>query len=67
MDTMAIKQKAMSLAKKTSSRSYSSKFNVTGFCSFISTDDFEAIFSDNQIKADAKDIPDNFILIDTNI
>ena len=31
------------------------------------TDDFEAIFSDNQINADAKDIPDNFILIDTNI
>lgn len=67
MDTMAIKQKAMSLAKKSYLLADSSKFNVTGFCSFISTDDFEAIFSDNQINADAKDIPDNFILIDTNI
>lgn len=67
MDTMAIKQKAMSLAKKSYLLADSSKFNVTGFCSFISTDDFEAIFSDNQINADAKDVPDNFILIDTNI
>lgn len=67
MDTMAVKQKAMSLAKKSYLLVDSSKFGVKGFCSFISTDDFDVIFSDNNnINIDANDIPKNFVLIDTN-
>lgn len=63
IDTMAVKKKAMQL----STRSYllvdSSKYAVKGFCSFINTDDFEAIISDKNPKIDEERILENFILV----
>lgn len=63
MDTMAVKQKAMSLALKSYLLVDSSKYSIKGFCSFISTDDFDAIISDDNISYTEDEIPDNFIFL----
>lgn len=65
MDTMAVKQKAMSLATKSYLLVDSSKYSIKGFCSFISSDDFDAIISDDNINFNDEEIPDNFIFVDS--
>ena len=60
METMDVKRKAMSLSLKSYLLCDASKLVIKGFCSFISTDDFDAIFC-NQIKEE--DALDNMIVV----
>lgn len=60
METMDVKRKAMSLSLKSYLLCDASKLDIKGFCSFISTDDFDAIFC-NQIKEE--DALDNMIVV----
>lgn len=64
MDTMAVKQKAMSLAVKNYLLIDSSKFSVKGFCSFISSRDFDAIICNKDDSINEEDLPYNFILVE---
>ncbi|MGM9947194.1 DeoR/GlpR family DNA-binding transcription regulator [Floccifex sp.] len=63
METMDVKRMAMKLALKSYLLVDSSKLDVKGFCSFINTDDFDAIICD-EIKD--KEILDNMIVIQEN-
>lgn len=63
MDTMAVKQKAMSLSVKNYLLIDSSKFFVKGFCSFISSDDFDAVICNQDETINIEDLPDNYILV----
>ena len=62
MDTMAVKQKAMDLAVKKYLLIDSSKLSVKGFCSFISSDDFDAVICNKDAHMNIDDIPVNYIL-----
>lgn len=64
MDTMAVKQKAMDLAVKNYMLIDSSKFDVKGFCSFISSDDFDAVICNRDENIIEDDLPNNYILVD---
>ncbi len=64
MDTMAVKQKAMQLASTNYLLVDDSKSNVKGFCSFISSDDFDIIISNRSDKYNIDDLPENFILVE---
>lgn len=66
MDTMAVKQKTMNLSVRKYLLSDSSKFYVKGFCSFISTNDFDAVICNNDSSICLDDVPQNFILVDSN-
>ncbi|MGN1276020.1 MAG: DeoR/GlpR family DNA-binding transcription regulator [Floccifex sp.] len=63
METMDVKRMAMKLALKSYLLVDSSKLDVKGFCSFINSDDFDAIFCD-EVKD--KEILDNMIVIQEN-
>ena len=62
MDTMAIKQKAMSQAVHSYLLIDDSKFDVKGFCSFISSDEFDVVIC-NETDRNFEDIPNNFIFV----
>ena len=63
MDTMAVKQKAMSLSVRNYLLIDSSKFSIKGFCSFINTQDFDAVICDNNETINVEDLTNNFILV----
>lgn len=63
MDTMAVKQKAMELSVQKYLLCDSSKLKVKGFCSFINSDDFDAIICNQDPDIMEEDIPNNFILV----
>ena len=67
MDTMAVKQKAMNLAVKRYMLIDSSKFFVKGFCSFISSHDFDAIICNRDQSIHEDDLPNNYILVDEGV
>ena len=64
MDTMAVKQKAMNLSVKKYMLIDSSKFFVKGFCSFISSNDFDAIICNRDSSINEDDLGYNYILVD---
>lgn len=64
MDTMAVKQKAMNLAVKKYLLADSSKLSIKGFCSFISSDDFDAIICNKVSSMNLEEIPNNYILVE---
>ncbi len=63
MDTMAVKQSAMNLAVNKYLLVDSSKLSIKGFCSFISSDDFDAVICNDDEKINLEDIPNNYILV----
>lgn len=63
IDTMAIKQSAMNLAVNKYLLVDYSKLSVKGFCSFISSDDFDAVICNNDDRIDLEKIPNNYILV----
>lgn len=63
MDTMAVKQKAMSLSTQKYLLIDSSKLSIKGFCSFIGSDDFDAIICDQSQELDVEMLPENYILV----
>lgn len=66
METMAVKQKTMSLSVNKYLLSDASKFYVKGFCSFINSDDFDAVICNNHSSISLDEVPKNFILVDRN-
>lgn len=64
MDTMAVKQNAMNLSVKKYMLIDSSKFFVKGFCSFISSNDFDAIICNRDSSINEDDLGYNYILVD---
>lgn len=62
MDTMAVKQKAMSLSVKKYMLLDSSKIFVKGFCSFIGSGEFDAVICNRDERIREEELPDNFIL-----
>ena len=64
IDTMAVKQKAMSLSVKNYLLIDSSKVSVKGFCSFIKSDDFDAVICNNDPLFGEEELPHNYILLD---
>ena len=64
IDTMAVKQKAMSLSVKNYLLIDSSKVSVKGFCSFIKSDDFDAVICNNDPMFNEEELPHNYILLD---
>lgn len=67
MDTMAVKQKAMNLSVKKYMLIDSSKIFVKGFCSFISSNDFDAIICNQDECINEEDLPNNFILVNRDV
>lgn len=67
MDTMAVKQQAMNLAVKKYMLIDSSKIFVRGFCSFIGTNDFDAVICNKDECMNEEDLPNNFILVEENV
>ena len=63
MDTMAVKQKAMSLSAQKYLLIDRSKIAIKGFCSFIDSDDFDAIICDQSKELDMETLPENYILV----
>lgn len=63
MDTMAVKQLAMSLSVHKYLLCDTSKFKIRGFCSFINSDDFDAVICNYDKFINDEDIPNNFILV----
>lgn len=63
MDTMAVKQSAMNLAVNKYLLVDSSKLSIKVFCSFISSDDFDAVICNDDEKINLEDIPNNYILV----
>ena len=63
MDTMAVKQKAMSLSAQKYLLIDSSKIAIRGFCSFIDSDDFDAIICNQSKELDVESLPENYILV----
>ncbi|TQQ84902.1 DeoR/GlpR transcriptional regulator [Peptacetobacter hominis] len=63
MDTMAVKQKAMNLSVRKYLLADSSKLSVKGFCSFISSDDFDAVICNVDENISEEELPDNYILV----
>ena len=63
MDTMAVKQKAMELAVKKYLLIDASKLSIKGFCSFISSDDFDAIICNQERYMNLENMPMNYILL----
>ena len=63
MDKMAVKQKAMSLSAQKYLLIDRSKIAIKGFCSFIDSDDFDAIICDQSKELDVETLPDNYILV----
>lgn len=63
MDTMAVKQSAMNLSVKKYLLVDSSKLSIKGFCSFITSDDFDAVICNMDDAMDLEDIPNNYILV----
>lgn len=64
MDTMAVKQKAMELAVRKYLLVDASKLSVKGFCSFISSDDFDAVICNQEEHMNLENLPINYILVD---
>lgn len=64
MDTMAVKQKAMDQADKKYLLIDSSKFEVKGFCSFLSSSDFDGVICNSSQEIPEEELPDNYILVD---
>lgn len=64
MDTMAVKQKAMSLSVQKYLLIDSSKLSIKGFCSFIPSDDFDAVICDQGVDVDWDTLPENYILVE---
>lgn len=63
MDTMAVKQKAMSSSVKNYLLIDYSKANVKGFCSFINSNDFDAVICNKDKDINEEELPNNFILV----
>lgn len=63
MDTMSVKQKAMSLSVKNYMLIDSSKIFVKGFCSFINSLDFDAIICNTDECINEEELSNNFILV----
>ncbi len=66
MDTMAVKQKAMQQALKKYLLIDSSKSKVKGFCSFISSDEFDAVISNVDEQLHEEELPNNYVLVSKN-
>lgn len=64
METMAVKEKAMKLSMKNYLLIDSSKLFVKGFCSFITSSDFDAIICNNDNVIDYNELPENFIIVE---
>ena len=64
MDTIAIKQKAMEQSVKKYLFIDTSKINIRGFCSFISSDDFDAVICKEDEKLQVEELPNNYILVE---
>ena len=64
MDTMAVKQKAMTRSLKKFLLIDSSKLHVKGFCSFINSDDFDGIVCNQDPMIPLDSITDNFIIVE---
>lgn len=64
MDTTAIKQQAISQSVKNYLLVDTSKFEVKGFCSFINSDDFDAVICNKDERIDEEEIPNNFIIVE---
>lgn len=63
MDTMAVKQKAFDLGIHKYMLVDNSKFQVKGFCNFISSSQFDGIISNQSDVYLEDELPDNFILV----
>lgn len=65
MDTLAVKEEAMQLAQQKYLLIDSSKTSVKGFCSFTNLQSFDGILCDEGILQDNEELPDNFIISDS--
>lgn len=63
MDTMAVKQKAMQLAVKKYLLADASKLFIRGFCSFINSDDFDAVICNADDRIAEEELADNYIIV----